>query len=114
MLDFGWSELLVVIVVAVLVIGPNDIPKVMITLGRLVRRMQYIKFAMSQQFEDIMKTADLDELRRVNDFGTRGLPDTDEAEADNDVILSGSEESQSRISGGSSPAAQDDKVNEND
>lgn len=86
MLDFGWSELLVVIVVAILVIGPNDIPKVMMTLGRLARRLQYIKFAMSQQFEDIMKTADLDELRRVNDLGARGIPDTDEAEADEDIV----------------------------
>ena len=38
MLDFGWLELCVVIVVAVIVIGPNEIPVLMVALGRLVRR----------------------------------------------------------------------------
>jgi len=39
MLDFAWSELLVVIVVAILVIGPKDIPKLMHGLGRIARRV---------------------------------------------------------------------------
>lgn len=65
MLDFAWSELLVVIVVAILVIGPKDIPKLMHGLGRLARRVHYLKFALSQQFEDLMKEHDLDELQAM-------------------------------------------------
>jgi sec-independent protein translocase protein TatB len=84
MLDIGWGELLVVIAVAVLVVGPQDIPKVMTTLGRLARRMQYVKFALSQQFEDIMREHDLQELRNFNDLTAKDVPDTDEAAADDD------------------------------
>jgi sec-independent protein translocase protein TatB len=65
MLDFAWSELLVVIVVAILVIGPKDIPKLMHGLGRIARRVHYLKFALSQQFEDLMKENDLDELQML-------------------------------------------------
>jgi sec-independent protein translocase protein TatB len=82
MLDFAWSELLVVIAVAVLVIGPKDIPKVMRGLGQLMRRVQYLRFALSQQFEDLMKETDLEELRQMNKDAAHDQPETDEAAAD--------------------------------
>ncbi|MGZ9097348.1 MAG: Sec-independent protein translocase subunit TatA/TatB [Micavibrio sp.] len=82
MLDFAWSELLVVIAVAVLVIGPKDIPKVMRGLGQLMRRVQYLRFALSQQFEDLMKETDLEELRQMNKEAAQDQPETDEAAAD--------------------------------
>ncbi len=68
MLDFGWAELLIIVAVAVFVIGPRDIPNVMYGIGRVVRRIQYIRFAVSKQFDDLMNTADLDELRRGVNF----------------------------------------------
>jgi len=63
MFDLGWPELLLIVVVAVLVIGPDEIPPLMRTLGRAVRRVQYLKFAFSQQFEDFLKEHDLKELQ---------------------------------------------------
>lgn len=70
MLDLGWAELLLIIVVAVLVIGPKEIPTIMRALGRVVRRLQYVKFALSQQFEDFIKEHDLNELRHSADLST--------------------------------------------
>ena len=63
MLDFAWSEFLVVIIVAVIVIGPKQLPEVLYGFGRIVRRLQYMKFAFSKQFEDFMEQADLNEIR---------------------------------------------------
>lgn len=54
--------------VAVLVIGPKEIPVVMNALGRIVRRLQYVRFAISQQFEDFMRTQDLEDLRKQVNF----------------------------------------------
>lgn len=54
MLDFGFPELLVIIAVAVLVIGPAEIPAVMRTIGRLVKRLNYMRFAISRQFDEFM------------------------------------------------------------
>jgi len=65
MLDFAWSEFLVVIIVAVIVIGPKQFPELLYGLGRIVRRLQYMKFAMSKQFEDFMEQADLNEIRNL-------------------------------------------------
>lgn len=68
MLDFGWAELLIIVAVAVFVIGPQDIPKVMQGLGRLIRRFQYLKFAVSKQFDDVMNITDVEELRKGVNF----------------------------------------------
>lgn len=75
MFDVGWSEILVIVLVAVLVIGPKDIPKIMYQVGRFFRRLQYMKFAMSQQFDDILKAGDIEELRKGVNFEA---PKTDE------------------------------------
>ena len=64
MLDFSWAELLIILAVAVFVIGPKDIPNMMYGLGRIVKRFQYIKFAISQQFDEVMQSHDIEELRR--------------------------------------------------
>jgi len=86
-LDFGWAELLIIVAVAVFVIGPKDIPNVMYSLGRVVRRIQYIRFAISQQFDDLMQVADVEELRKgVNFEQTRTSQElSDEEDEDADV-----------------------------
>ena len=79
MLDFGWAELLLVISLLVIVVGPNEIPVLMVALGRVFRRLQYIKFAISQQFDDVMRDADLGDIRKSVNFEAQ---DFDESEAD--------------------------------
>lgn len=87
MLDFGWAELLIIAAVAVFVIGPKDIPNVMHGLGRIIRRMQYIRFAITQQFDDLMQAADVEELRRgVNFEQKRNMHDVNH-EADEDALI---------------------------
>lgn len=63
MFDFGWAELLIIMAIAVFVIGPKEIPDIMRSLGQMVRRLQYIKYAFTQQFEDFMQEHDLNEVR---------------------------------------------------
>lgn len=83
MLDFGWPELFLIIAVAVIVIGPDEIPVLMVALGRIVRRIQYIKFAISQQFDDVMRDADLDDIRKsVNFEAPDDISEENEADAD--------------------------------
>ena len=66
MFDFSFAELLLILAVIVFVIGPKDIPGVLKSLGQGVRRLQYIRYAMSQQFEDFMKEHDLNEVRHLS------------------------------------------------
>jgi sec-independent protein translocase protein TatB len=62
MFDIGFSELLVIGIVALIVIGPERLPKVARTLGHLFGRMQrYVNDVKS----DIAREMQLDELKKL-------------------------------------------------
>jgi len=62
MFDVGFSELMVIAVVALIVIGPERLPKVARTLGHLFGRMQrYVNDVKS----DISREMELDELKKL-------------------------------------------------
>ncbi|MBU1397135.1 MAG: Sec-independent protein translocase protein TatB [Gammaproteobacteria bacterium] len=62
MFDFGFTELIAIGVVALIVIGPERLPKVARTAGHLYGRMQrYVSSVKS----DISQEIQLDEMRRV-------------------------------------------------
>jgi sec-independent protein translocase protein TatB len=62
MFDIGFSELLLIAIVALIVIGPERLPKVARTLGHLFGRMQrYVNDVKA----DISREMELDELRKM-------------------------------------------------
>jgi sec-independent protein translocase protein TatB len=62
MFDFGFSEIMVIAVVALIVIGPERLPAVARTLGHLMGRMQrYVNDVKA----DIQREVELDELREL-------------------------------------------------
>ncbi len=64
MFDIGFSELMVIGLVALIVIGPERLPRVARTLGILAGRLQrYVADVKA----DINREVELDELRRVKD-----------------------------------------------
>lgn len=64
MFDIGFSELMVIGVVALIVIGPERLPRVARTLGHLVGRMQrYVADVKA----DINREVELEELRKMRD-----------------------------------------------
>lgn len=90
MLGLGWAEILLILAIAIFVVGPQDIPKVMYGIGRFVRRLQYVRFAISQQFDDILKAGDIEELRRGVNFETnrdemKPIPPSDETKKEGDA-----------------------------
>lgn len=83
MLDFGWAELMLIMALAVIVIGPKELPGIMRLLGQFMRRLHYIKYAFSRQFDEFMQEADLDDIRDAVNFETRRRSASfDEAAAD--------------------------------
>src|ERR1043166_4149750 len=62
MFDVGFSEIFVIALVALIVIGPERLPKVARTLGHLFGRMQrYVNDVKS----DIAREMELDELKKL-------------------------------------------------
>lgn len=64
MFDIGFSELMVIAVVALIVIGPERLPRVARTTGHLVGRLQRY---VSDVKADINREIELDELREFKD-----------------------------------------------
>ena len=64
MFDIGFSELLVIGVVALIVIGPEKLPRVARTIGHLAGRLQRY---VSDVKADINREIELDELRKMRD-----------------------------------------------
>ncbi|UEM18770.1 Sec-independent protein translocase protein TatB [Skermanella mucosa] len=64
MLDIGWSELLVIMVVALLVIGPKDLPKVLKTVGIWVRKARMLTRDFQNSVDEMIREADLEDVRR--------------------------------------------------
>ncbi|NBX67070.1 MAG: twin-arginine translocase TatA/TatE family subunit [Proteobacteria bacterium] len=59
MFDIGWTELLLVGVIALFVFGPEDIPNIMYNAGKIMRRFRYMRYALSSQFEEFMEKAEV-------------------------------------------------------
>jgi len=64
MFDIGFSELLVIGVVALIVIGPEKLPRMARTVGHLAGRLQRY---VSDVKADINREIELDELRKMRD-----------------------------------------------
>lgn len=63
MFDIASSELLVVAIVALLVVGPKDLPKLMRTIGQWIRRGRMLTAQFRAGFEQMMLEAEFQEQR---------------------------------------------------
>lgn len=61
MLDIGWSELLLIGIVALIVIGPRDLPHLFHSLGRFTAKARGMAREFTSAMEDAAKTSGLDE-----------------------------------------------------
>lgn len=80
MLDVGWTELLLIGVVALIVIGPKDLPAMFHTLGRITARARGMAREFSSAMEDAAKasgvsevTKDLRDLQKLTSPRSMGL-----------------------------------------
>jgi sec-independent protein translocase protein TatB len=64
MFDIGWSELMVVAVVAVLVVGPKDLPRMLRAFGSTVGKMKKMAGEFQSQFNEALREAEIDDVRR--------------------------------------------------
>ncbi|GES51775.1 Sec-independent protein translocase protein TatB [Rhizobium sp. NBRC 114257] len=65
MFDIGWSELVVIGVVALVVIGPKELPSTLRTIGKMTARARKVAGEFRAQFDEAMREADLDDVRQT-------------------------------------------------
>src|SRR4029078_13687539 len=65
MFDIGWWEFLFIAVVAIVVVGPKDLPRLMRTFGHYAGKLRRAAADFQRQFEDAMRETELEEAKKA-------------------------------------------------
>jgi sec-independent protein translocase protein TatB len=77
MFDISWSEFLLIGVVALIVIGPKELPAVMRTLGQWTRKVRSMATEFQNQFQEAMREAEMTDLKEQVDDLARDVKNFD-------------------------------------
>ena len=81
MLDIGWWELLVVGMVALVVVGPKELPTLLRTIGRYIGMAKRQADEFRSQFDDALRESEFNDLRNeMNDIKSDVTTSMDEAQ----------------------------------
>ncbi len=72
MFEVGWTEMLVIAIVMIVVVGPKDLPAMLRTFGRTVAKLRSMAGDFQKQFNDALKEAELEDVKKSVD-ALRGL-----------------------------------------
>lgn len=64
MLEVGWSEILVIALILIIVVGPKDLPPMLRTFGRMASRLRGMANEFKGQFDQALREAELDDVRK--------------------------------------------------
>jgi sec-independent protein translocase protein TatB len=64
MLGMGWQEIFLVAVVAVIVVGPTELPRVLRTVSYWIRKLRGMAREFQSGVEDVIRETDLQDLRK--------------------------------------------------
>src|ERR1700710_528067 len=67
MLDFSWSHILIFLIVALLVVGPKDLPRLMRIVGQWMGKARAMADEFRRSFDDMARQSELEELRKEID-----------------------------------------------
>ena len=67
MFDIGWAELMVIGSLALIVVGPRDLPKLLRSLGQYVAQARGMAREFQRSMEDAAREADISQLKGVRD-----------------------------------------------
>jgi sec-independent protein translocase protein TatB len=65
MFGIGWTELLLIAIVAIVVVGPKDLPRLMRTFGHYAGKLRRMGNEFKQQVDEAMREAELVEVRKA-------------------------------------------------
>src|SRR5438445_8188749 len=72
MFDIGWSELLLIGIVALIAIGPKELPGALRTLGQWMGKVRRMASEFQNQFHEAMREAELADLKKeVDEMATK-------------------------------------------
>jgi len=73
MFGFDWSELMIIVVVALIVLGPKDLPRALYQLGKWTRHARRITGEFQRHVDDIVRQAELEDVRKTVQDAAKSL-----------------------------------------
>jgi sec-independent protein translocase protein TatB len=67
MFDIGWSELVIIAIVALIAIGPKELPGVLRTVGNYMGKIRRMASEFQGQFQEAMREAEMADLKKSVD-----------------------------------------------
>src|ERR1700716_1601568 len=74
MFDIGWSELVVIAVVALIAIGPKELPGVLRMVGQWMGKARKMAAEFQGQFQEAMREAEMADLKKSFDEVKEAAP----------------------------------------
>src|SRR5205823_12485990 len=72
MFDIGWGELLIIGIVALIAIGPKELPAALRALGQWMTKIRRMASEFQNQFQEAMREAELSDLKKeVDDMASQ-------------------------------------------
>ncbi|WP_119165664.1 Sec-independent protein translocase protein TatB [Algihabitans albus] len=72
MFDIGWTEMLVIAMLALIIIGPKDLPGTLRTVGQWVRKARSLAREFQSGVDEMVREAELDDARKALEATKRG------------------------------------------
>jgi sec-independent protein translocase protein TatB len=85
MLDVSWQEIMVIAAVAVIVIGPKDLPNAIKTVAQWVRKAREMAGEFQRGVDEMVREAELADVRKQVEQATSGVVDDVTKIADNTI-----------------------------
>ena len=63
MFDIGWQELFILAVIALIVIGPKDLPRAIRTMTKGLRKLRTMARDLREGVDDVVREAELDDIK---------------------------------------------------
>ena len=64
MLDIGWPELFLIVVVTIIVVGPKELPRVVRTVSGMIRKVRGLAGEFQSTLDDMAREADLEDIKK--------------------------------------------------
>lgn len=65
MLELGWTEIVVIAIVLIIVVGPKDLPGMLRSFGRTMTKLRSMAGEFRSQFDEALKEAELDDVKKT-------------------------------------------------
>ena len=96
MFDIGWTEITFILIFAIIVIGPKELPRVLRTVGQWVGKAKSMTRDFRGHVDDMIRDTELDEVKKqIDSVGlfdpNTALEDTIDSDGRNNITLDGND-----------------------